>query len=163
MTREFDERGQSKRDRGQSVSINFTLSLIIVTLLMSGLFISMSGFLDSERERVTRSELDVLGNRIAADISTADRLAQSTSGDAAVSVTTTIPPRVAGSRYQVEITSSQFKSSDFYNVSVNLQAPVVSVNRTVKTRTRSEVVTSTIDGGEYTVAFDGSTLEVTDA
>lgn len=150
-----------RRDRGQSVSINYTLSLIIVTLLMSGLFIAMSDFLDDERERTTRSELTVLGNRIAADIATADRLAR-TSDDGVVEVRTTIPRTVAGSEYDVDIASTQVGSTGYWDVEITLQAPVVSVLRTVQVRTDIEVVDSDVDGGRYVVHFDGSTIEVTD-
>ena len=150
-----------RRDRGQSVSITYTLSLIIVTVLISGLFISMSGFLDSERERVTRSELTVLGNRIAADISTADRLARTTD-DGEVEVRTTIPESVAGSEYDVEISSTQFGTTSFYDVTVTLQEPETQVTRTVRVRTDFEVVTSRLNGGPYVVHFDGTDIEVTD-
>lgn len=150
-------------DRGQSISINFTLSLVIVTLLMSGLFMSVSGFLDTERERVTRSEFEVLGNRIAADISTVDRLAQTTDGDAEVRVTTKIPARVGGTDYEVTITSSQFASTGYYDVEVQFRAPEVGVSRNVSTRTDFAVVGSKLIGGRYTVVYDGTDIEVNDA
>lgn len=150
-----------RRDRGQSVSINYTLSLIIVTVLMSGLFIAMSDYLDDERERTTRSELTVLGNRVAADIATVDRLAQA-SNDGTVEVRTTIPRTVAGSEYQVDIASTQVGSTSFWDVEITLQAPVVSVVRTVRVRTDTEVVDSDLNGGRYVVQFDGSSMEVTD-
>lgn len=150
------------RDRGQSVSINYTLSLVIVTLLISGLFMAMSDFLDNEREHVTRSELEVLGNRIAADIATTDRLARTTRTDAQVEVRTNIPTEVAGSQFGVTITSSSPAGIDHYDVEIQLKAPVVGVSKNVSTRTSTEVVGSTLNGGRYEVVYDGSTLEVTD-
>jgi len=150
------------RDRGQSISINYTLSLVIVSVLMSGLFISMSGFLDTERTRVTRSEFEVLGNRVAADIATADRLAETTESNAGVEVETAIPPRVAGSWYTVTITSQPAGSGQFV-VEIQLDAREVDVSKNVSTKTEFEVVNSRLTGGSYVVSFDGSTLGVSDA
>lgn len=159
--------GLTPRDRGQSVSINYTLSLVIVTMLIAGLFVSMSGFLETERENVTRAELQVLGNRIAADIATVDRLARSTKGDARVVVRTTIPRSVAGSEYEVTITSSSntLPSDGYthYDVEIELEAPTVGVTKNVSTRTKFEVVDSDLYGGPFEVVYDGSTIEVKDA
>jgi hypothetical protein len=158
------EAGLPPRDRGQSVTINYTLSLIIVTLLISGLFIAMSGYLDTQRERVTRSEFDVLGNRLAADIATADRLARA-GDDAQVNVRTSIPAAVAGIDYNVDIESSPFKSSTWHNVTVTLRSPRLDVERTLHVRTANEVSDSSLSGGAYVVHYHGNSgkLEVHDA
>lgn len=149
-----------QQERGQSIAINYTFSLIIVSVLMSGLFIAMSGFLDNERENVTRSEFDVLGNRIAADIATVDRLALTTSGDADVRVRTEIPPTVAGTEYEVTITSTPVSGA--FEVEIELRAQDVSIVKNVSTRTRLPVTTSTFGGGAFEVSSDGSTIEVDD-
>lgn len=159
-----DRSGLSPRrtDRGQSVSINYTVSLVIVTVLMSGLFISMSGFLETEQKRATRSELTVLGNRIAADIATVDRLARTSNGGS-VEVRTTIPRSVAGSEYEVDVSSSQFKgASAAWNVTITLRGSDVDVSRTVEARTTVEVADSDLNGGPYVVSYDGTTIEVDD-
>jgi hypothetical protein len=151
------------RDRGQSVSVNYTLSLIIVTVLISALFISMSGFLDDERERVVSAELKVLGNRMAADIATADRLARTTSSPARVEVRTDIPTTVGGSDYRVDVSATEFQSSGTWNVTITLRAPDVQVSQTVNVRTETRLVDSEFGSGAYVVVYDGSTMEVTRA
>lgn len=150
------------RDPGQSITVNYTLSLVIVSVLMSGLFISVSGFIETEQRRVTRAEFDVLGNRIAADIATTDRLARTTRANSAAEVETGIPPRVAGAGYEVTITSQPAGSGQFL-VEIRMESEDVDVSRNVSTRTEFEVVNSRLTGGPYVVSFDGSTLEVTDA
>lgn len=164
MSRGPDRSGLAPRrsDRGQSISINYTISLVIVTVMMSGLFLSMSGFLEDERERTTRSELTVLGNRIAADIATADRLAL-TVEDGRVEVRTTIPRSVAGSEYEVDVTSSGFDGgTDSWNVTISLRASDTGVSQTVSVRTDHEVVDSDLNGGPYVVTSDGTVVEVDD-
>lgn len=150
---------ERRRDRGQSISINYTLSLIIVTVMMAGLFISMSTYLDDERERVTRSELSVLGNRITADIATADRLARTSDGGR-VEVRTSIPPAVAGVDYVVDISSTQYRSTNYWNVTVTLKSSTVSVEKTVKVRTAHEVADSSLNGGPYIVRYRGNADEI---
>lgn len=164
MTRDSDRSGPGlpPRDRGQSISINYTLSLIIVTVLIAGLFVAMSGYLETERENVTRAELEVLGNRIAADIATADRLARTTETDARVEVRTTIPRSVAGSEYEVTITSSDPGLNEQFNVEIELRAPTVGVSKNVSTRTEIEVDNSNLHGGPFEVVYDGTTIEVKD-
>jgi hypothetical protein len=158
------EAGLPPRDRGQSVTINYTLSLIIVTLLISGLFIAMSGYLETQRERVTRSEFDVLGNRLAADIATTDRLARA-GDDAQVEVRTAIPAAVAGIDYNVDVESTPFKSSNWHNVTITLRSPRLGVERTLRVRTANEVGDSSLSGGPYEVHYHDSSgeLEVHDA
>lgn len=154
--------GLPPRDRGQSISINYTMSLIVVTVLISGLFIATNDFLEDERENVTRSELEVLGNRIAADVATTDRLARSTDGDARVEVRTTIPRSVAGSEYEVTITSSSPADIEHYDVEIQLRAPGTRVTKNVTTRTAFAVEDSHLNGGPFEIVYDGSTIEVND-
>lgn len=150
------------RTRGQSIAINYTMSLIIVTMLISGLFISMSAYLENERENVTHAELEVLGNRIAADISTTDRLAQTTEGDSRAEIHTSIPASVAGSQYEVTITSNSPPGIDYYNVEIQLRARGTGEAKNVSTRISNEVTGSNLNGGDYVVVYDGTTIEVTD-
>lgn len=92
-------------DRGVSVVVNYVLTIAITTLLLSGLFVASGSLIQSQSERAIQDELDVLGERLAADLATADRLAASAEGeDAHVRVTTELPRRVAGTAYSVEIT-----------------------------------------------------------
>jgi hypothetical protein len=157
-----DQRGAlPPRDRGQSISINYTLSLVIVSVMISGLFIAMSGYLDDERAQVTRSEFEVLGNRLAADISTADRVARTTGTGAEVRIRTSIPDSVAGSSYSILVTSSP-TGSGFHDVEIQFKASQYGVSRNVSTRTKYEVVDGGVRNGPYEVVFTGSTLEVRD-
>lgn len=160
MRRDRGPSGLPPRDRGQSVAINYTLSLIIVTVLISALFMSMSDYLESEREQVTRSELEVLGNRVTADIATVDRLARTTAGDDRAEIRTGIPQEVAGVSYSLRITSTP--TGSYYDVEVQLRAPEGDVTRNVSVRTETPVTTSTLAGGSYAVVYDGSTIEVDD-
>lgn len=145
-------------DRGLSVAVNYTLSLVIVAMLMSGLFMSMSSVLVSEREQTVQGEFDVLGNRVAADISAADQLASTTGGSGSVEIHTTIPSQVAGTDYLVQIASVAV--GDYYLVVIEFESRQVAVTREITVKTQHEVATASFSGEDYVIEFVGGKLEV---
>lgn len=92
-----------RRDRGQAITLNYTLGIAIATVLVTGLLIAGGGFVQDQRERAARAELRVIGQQIASDVEAADRLVASTDGDANVSIARRLPTKVAGSTYDVEV------------------------------------------------------------
>lgn len=91
-------------DRAVSVTVNYVLTITIATLLLSLLFVSAGGLIESQTEQTIRSELEVLGQQLAADIESADRLATIADGEEAeVEIETRLPNQVAGSTYTIVI------------------------------------------------------------
>ncbi len=91
-------------DRGVSTTVGYALSLGISAILISGLLIAGGGFLQDQRVTSTRSELTVIGDQIAADIASADRLVGSSVSN--VMVQRNLPDRVTGSAYTVQVVTS---------------------------------------------------------
>ena len=91
-------------DRGVSISVNYVLTLAITTLLMTGLLFATGNLVEDRRDSATRSELRVVGERVASSLMTADRLAQT--GSTKVVVQTDAPAQIAGSRYTVSLNAS---------------------------------------------------------
>lgn len=158
-------------DRGASVPINYTISIVIVTVLMTGLIVAASGQLDAQQERTAESDFAVLGNRMAADISAADRLAQTTenksAGEVTVQVRTSIPDTSAGASYTIDVTSNAIGAGDAYRVVVTLESRGVDVSETIRLKTGTEVADATVTGGDYRIEYvdddgdgDLDTLEV---
>lgn len=157
------------RERAVSVPINYTMSIIIVTILLTGLILATSNSLRAQQERTVESEFGVLGNRMAADISAADRLARSTENttDDVVEVRTDIPETVAGMSYQVEIRSTEIGGGQAHQVVVTFVSDRADVTEEVRLKTDTPVENTTIAGGEYVIKYvdtdgDGEpdTLEV---
>lgn len=148
-------------DRGVSTAVNYVLALAVVTLLVSGLFVSMSGFVTDQQEQAVRSELTVVGNRLADDLSAADRLAVGTGGTGRVRATLDLPESVAGTTYRTRIASAG--GGDSYTLTLVGTDPEVSV--TVSVRTRTTVATGTVTGGDLVVTYDDANdrLEVSNA
>lgn len=157
------ERPRTRRragdDRGVSVPINYLLVLAIVSILSAALFVTTAGFVEDQQQRAARSELDVVGARLADSLATTDRLARSDPANATVAVDVDLPARVAGATYQLSITDA---GADTYRVVGRSSARDTTAVVTVKSRT--PVATGTYDGGDLRLAYDPSsgTVEVVD-
>jgi hypothetical protein len=140
-------------ERAVSVPVNYSQAIIITTILLAGLMLATADEVRSQRDRTIQSEFEVLSNRIAADLSAADRLASTTesTNQDVVEVTTSLPPTVAGAGYTAEISSTPVGSG--YRVTVSLDASRGDSDITYHLKTRTEVLDSTIGGGEYTITY----------
>lgn len=143
-------------DRGVSAVLGYALALAIVTILISGIFTGMGTVVENQREKAIRSELTVIGNRIAADISAVDRLAIATSSNANIQIATTLPSTVAGSSYSINI--SDPGPSHRYSIELSTSDP--DVTETVIVRSNTTVTHSQLQGGDIAIVFDGSSVEV---
>lgn len=98
-----------RRNRAVSTALDYTMTLAIASILVTGLLFASSNFVDDRREEVVRDELNVIGHQVASDLSRADRLvtaADSNGTDLTVGVNQTFPERVAGSTYHVSVDQS---------------------------------------------------------
>lgn len=143
-------------DRALSTVSNYVLVLGIVTILTSGLFIGTTGVLESQQERAVRSELDVVGHRLAADIATADRLVGQANGTGTVELTSELPRKVVGTTYKVAIVADG--GSNRYEIRLRSLDPEMEV--TVTFRTQTSVETSTDHRGTMRIVFDPDTSKL---
>ena len=63
-------------DRGVSTILGYSLNLVVATLVVKGVLIAAGSLVESQRDQAARAELNVVGERLVADLETADRLAQ---------------------------------------------------------------------------------------
>lgn len=150
---------ERRSDRAVSTTVSYVTTLAITTVLISGLMISAGGFVEGQRERVVRSELDVLAEQTAADLAAADRLNASTP-NATVHLRTRLPSRVGDRPYTVTIreVAAPADRPNTYAVRAHTASPNVSVTATV--RTEGTLVETSVSGGSLTVVGDGTPLEV---
>ena len=90
-----------RSDRGTSITITHVLTIGITTLLIAVLLTSSGTLLETETERSAESSLETIGERLAGEIGSADRMA--TSGAGSVNVTADHPTTVANSQYTVTL------------------------------------------------------------
>ena len=89
-----------RTDRGTSITITHVLTIGITTLLIAALLTSSGTLLETETERSAESSLETIGERLAGEIESVDRMA---TNDETVNVTADHPRTVANSRYNIEL------------------------------------------------------------
>lgn len=149
----------SDRDRGVSTAVSYSLSLVIVTLLMTGVFWGMSDLVEGQQDRAIRSEFSVLGNRIAADIGAVDRMVLAAATSPEAELTTDIPSIVAGENYRVIL---NYKEPDG-PLRVNLTTAPRDVTTTIEMTNETPVAETTVDGGDLLITYNGSMVVVRSA
>lgn len=143
-------RGQTRRDdRGVSTILGYTLNLAVATLLVTGLLVAAGGYVEGQQERAIRTELDVIGSRVAGDIGAADRLVR-TGGDTGVELEVSTPARTTGASYNIDINTTGANT-----ITLSTTDPAVSV--TVPFRTNTPVEADSVSGGTFVIRYDSST------
>lgn len=143
---------------GRAVSpvFGYALTLGITTVLIAGLLIAAGGFVDTQRQATTESELEVIGHQLAADVAAADRLAR-TDGTETVAVTRGLPNRVVGSSYTVHVRDDENGPTRPYLELTSTQ-PEVSV--TVGLLSQTDVDPSSVGGGKIVVTYENGALVI---
>lgn len=143
--------------RGVSTALGYVLNLGVATLLVTALLLSAGTLVEDQRDRAAETELDVVGERLASDLTAADRLARANE-PTTVRIEADVPVRVAGSYYTVSVNESG-------NDEIVLAADQSDVEVAVPFEATTAVGPSTVDGGHLTVVYDpgNDTLVVTDA
>jgi hypothetical protein len=141
--------GPARDRRGQSIALDYTLSLAVGFLLITGLIIAAGDYVTDQRNRAQESELRVVGQQVAADIEAADRLAVAASTNADVRLERTLPGTVARSGYTIQVVEDEdpylVLASDGSDVSVRVEL----ANQTA-------LVGTTIAGGRIVVDYTSS-------
>lgn len=93
-------------DRAVSTTVGYVTSLGIAAILISGLLVAGGGFVEDQRERTVRSELQVIGQQMISEIDATDRLARNDGDVTGLSVRRQFPERVTGVQYTVDVDTS---------------------------------------------------------
>lgn len=138
--------------RGVSTALGYTLNLAVATILVTGLLVGAGGYVEDQQERAIRTELDVIGARVAGELAAVDRLAR-TGDDVRVSVTVETPVRSTGATYTIAINESG-------NREVVLQTEDPAVRVTVPYHAETTVDAGTTQGGTFVLRYDPATDSV---
>ena len=149
------------RDRAVSVTVSYTLTLTIATLLIGGLLMSTGSLLGAQTERAVHEELDVIGQTLAANLMSADRLVTvggHDESDVEVRVDTTLPDRVAGSSYTIQLHAPT--ESDPGELVLSSTRPEVEVRVAFVAKHFDEDYEEVLRGGNVEIYTVDGTLEV---
>lgn len=147
-------------DRAVSAVLGYILALAVMALVVSGLLLTAGNFVENQQERAIRAELEVVGNRLAADIAAVDRLALAAGTNGEAELQSMLPPRTAGQGYQIDIGQVSV-SPAIYAVNLTTSDPDVAV--TVRLRVQTTLVETSVNGGQVVIDYDGTDIEVADA
>ncbi|WP_323171499.1 hypothetical protein [Natrialba sp. PRR66] len=148
---------RSDTDRGMSIAVTHVLTIGITTILIALLLTSAGGLLDTETDRSAEHSLETIGERIAGEIESVDRL-----GDDTVTIRASHPRTVANSGYTVEIAENCEAplldgETDCVKLTSNGADTVVYVPVVV---TELDIDESSAPGGTIEISADGNTLTI---
>lgn len=136
-------------DRGLSSTISYVLGLAIMAILITGLLIAGTDFVDSQRKSVVETETTVIAQQLAADLERADRLARAGEGTTDLRIEQRFPGQVSGVPYDVELIE---QSGDNY---VNVSAPQADVSTAVVVPTETAIRDGArADGGQIAIVLE---------
>lgn len=150
---DVDDRSVAGDDRAVSTALGYVLSLAVASMVVVGLLAGAGGFVGDQRERAVRTEFDVLGQRVAADLATVDRLAVA-GENASVTVESDLPRTVAGTQYEVRVVG------DASGAEVVLHAADPAVTVRVPVTNRTAVAPGNVTGGPLELTYDPTADEV---
>ena len=161
MTRPDPRRGTAAargdaRARGVSTTLSYVLTLGITTLLLTGLVTATSGYVEEQRERIVRAELEIVGQQVAATIENADHVGEP-GGE--VELSRQLPRQIARTGYRIAVNESGMNRTV---VSASVRDGEVRVVVPVNIESDHTLNPTTVQGGPIRVAFDSSSeIEVT--
>lgn len=137
-------------DRGLSTVLSYVFALAITAALIAGLLTATGALVEDRSEQTARAGLEVAGERLAAKLMAADRLA-ATGADTVV-VEATLPDRVAGTGYTVTVNASAAQ--------LELETAATDAEVTVSVANRTDLVEQSVRGGDIAVVNTTDGLEV---
>lgn len=145
--------------RATSTVVNYVLLLAVLAILISTIVAGSSSYVDDRRSQVVHDELEVVANRLAADLTTADGLAGTVDPNGSVEMRAPLPERVARRHYRVEIRQA---TPDTY--ALRLAADGVNVTAWATLTLDRPVRTGSYSGGPLRIGYDPAAgrLEVRD-
>jgi len=148
---------QRATDRGVSTVVGYTLPIGISSILIVGLLVGVGGFVADQRQSTIRDGMQVVGQQVATDLTSADRMVRV--GGEEVRVVRELPPDVVGSSYRIRVQGGAGGATELV---LRTDDPVVQVRVTVRTETAIEA--NSIGGGDVVIAYDAANdrLEVLD-
>mgnify|MGYP000551385066 CR=1 FL=1 len=149
----------SRPDRAVSITVNYVIALSITAVLISGLLVGASGYVESQRNGVVREELDVIGEGLAGGLGDADRLSRVDAESRTVRVGVDLPRRVAGESYRIEIDRIAAPGDDPGRYDLTLRSARSDVSVTLTVSTLVAVRERSVNGGPIVVRLDASGTE----
>ena len=140
-------------DRAVSATVNYVLALAITSILISGLLIAGSGYMESQRTIAVGNALDVQNEQLADSIGEIDRLAAAmdeSDGEAAIRVN--LLDRVIDRSYDIAVTNET--APDDRRYTYRLEATSGDVERDTLVKTSTPIQETSVRGGSTVIRYE---------
>ncbi len=147
-------------DRGVSTVVSYVLVVGIVALLTSALVVGFAPLVTTQQHETVHGTLEVLGNDIAGDIGSMDRLATEAGDNGTVERRVRLPDRVGGSTYGIEFhnrTDDRGHAGYHYDIELRSTEPETTATVRVRSERPLETEPTVLEGGSLKIklASDG--------
>lgn len=143
------ERFASDR-RGVSTTVSYILAIGITVVLVSSLLVGVNAMMGGQSDRALDSELRVVGEGIAVEVTSVDRLADGADATDQLAMRIDAPTLIAGSPYRVEL--ERTGSDARIRVQSSERAHIVPLDN------HSVIEPSSVQGGTIWIVTDGERL-----
>lgn len=158
-------RGLREDDRGVSVALSHVLTMGITAVLIAGLLMGASAMLDGQSERGAERSLETIGERVASEVASVDRLAQGGADSAQLRVEH--PSEVSGVTYSIEVQDGRQCSPpeapllEGVEKCLILSAPGARTTTRVPVVVKSGIDTGTsVQGGEMRIIYEDNEIRL---
>lgn len=145
------------RNRAVTSALTYALVVAIVVTLTGALLFGAESYVTAQRQQAVQDQLDVVGQRLAATLSTADRLTTTDGAVATTEVTRRFPAVLAGSQYTITVDDV---GGGTYRLALTASDLDISSNATVHLDGGTTLDETTINGGAVQVVYDPSADEL---
>lgn len=136
-------------DRAVSTTVSYVLALSIATMLVGGLIVAGSTFVEDRRESVVEQEMRVVGEHLASNVEQVDRYARAPADVHEARISQTYPGSVTDSSYTVRLRQRDPEPS---RLLLNASNPDVRV--AVNVTVQSDVDDTAVGGGRIAAVYD---------
>lgn len=144
-------------DRGVSTTVSYTMAMGITVVLVGGLVFSFGGFMDGNIDQATDSELRVLSEGVATELTKVDTIIERADGTGTHATLLTLPPGVAGSSYTITAVDDPCPFGQGLNSCVIVETDSRVQHVPVDL---SHAVSGTVDGGELWIVAEAGEIEL---
>lgn len=151
--RRADDWSSRSGSRALSSTVNYVLALAVTSILVSGLLIAGSGYMESQRTIAVGNALEVQNEQLADSIGEIDRLATAMDDeDGNASIRVALPDRVIDRSYRVAVANETDPGDARYTY--RLEATSGDVERSTVVRTTQSIEETTIRGGSVVIRYE---------
>lgn len=139
----------TRTGRALSSAVTYTTLVAVTFALTAGLVVGSEELVQNQREETALSQLEVVGERLADGLMSADRLARGTDVEPeSVVITKRLPARVAGSGYTIEVQPGLDVDR------LRLTADEFNATATVEFSVESDLDETSVKGGTLRVVYN---------